>query len=329
MAGTITTFLFILILAIVFSSAVYATLQAPSSSPPILTCTEELVMFSPCLSYVSAPPNNMSETPNPICCSVFTSSVHSSAGNCLCYLLRQPMILGFPLDRSRLLSLSQICTDKSSDESFESLCSLSGLISISSIQLNRLNRIVDVWFLRIWSVVQSRRNFRRFRVSSSQIRLFPVRNGSFRWILLSFVDMSELHSFIYCRWSRICFSSIGRVSSGNFTELRSIPTRNSYRITTTTTTSSTIHLKRLSKDQKLLVSIDHHHDFGHFYPRTHVNDMKLSVITYCLGLLHWYKDFTIGRELKSFLCWVCSAAWLLLLMRLCQLWVVFPWTKMI
>ncbi|XP_010449987.1 PREDICTED: non-specific lipid transfer protein GPI-anchored 2-like [Camelina sativa] len=125
MAATVKTVVFILILAILFSSAVYATLQAPSSSsaPQILTCTEELVMFSPCLPYVSAPPNNISETPNPICCSVFTSSIHSSAGNCLCYLLRQPMILGFPLDRSRLISLSQICTDRSSDESFESRCS--------------------------------------------------------------------------------------------------------------------------------------------------------------------------------------------------------------
>ncbi|KAG7542892.1 Bifunctional inhibitor/plant lipid transfer protein/seed storage helical domain superfamily [Arabidopsis thaliana x Arabidopsis arenosa] len=127
MVATITTFVFILTLAMIFSSsssAVSAT-QAPSSSPPIPTCTEELVMFSPCLPYVSAPPNNMSETPDPICCSVFTSSVHFSAGNCLCYLLRQPMILGFPLDRSRLISLSQICTDQNSDESFESLCSVS------------------------------------------------------------------------------------------------------------------------------------------------------------------------------------------------------------
>ncbi|CAL9225389.1 unnamed protein product [Arabidopsis halleri] len=125
MAATITTVVFILILAITFSSSAVSATQAPSSSPPIPTCTEELVMFSPCLPYVSAPPNNMSETPDPMCCSVFTSSVHFSTGNCLCYLLRQPMILGFPLDRSRLISLSQICTDQNSDESFESLCSLS------------------------------------------------------------------------------------------------------------------------------------------------------------------------------------------------------------
>ncbi|ESQ56091.1 hypothetical protein EUTSA_v10027383mg [Eutrema salsugineum] len=125
MAAKITTVVFILILSITFSSssAVDATTQAPSSSP-VLTCTEELVMFSPCLPFVSAPPNNMSETPNQLCCSVFSSSVHSSAGNCLCYLLRQPMILGFPLDRSRLLSLSQMCIDRSSnDEYFESRCS--------------------------------------------------------------------------------------------------------------------------------------------------------------------------------------------------------------
>ncbi|KAL0716608.1 hypothetical protein Bca4012_065930 [Brassica carinata] len=122
------TIVFILMLAITFSSsAAEAETQPPSSSPPAMTCSEELVMFSPCIPYVSAPPNNVSEAPDPLCCSVFSTSVHSTAGNCLCYLLRQPMILGFPLDRSRLLSLSQICTEfKSSDESFESLCSPSG-----------------------------------------------------------------------------------------------------------------------------------------------------------------------------------------------------------
>ncbi|KAF8115423.1 hypothetical protein N665_0027s0038 [Sinapis alba] len=114
----------ILILAITFSSSSAVTeAQAPSSSPPVLTCTEELVIFSPCLSYVSAPPNNLSDMLDPLCCSVFSTSVHSGTGNCLCYLLRQPMILGFPLDRSRLLSLSQICSNQISDESFESLCS--------------------------------------------------------------------------------------------------------------------------------------------------------------------------------------------------------------
>ncbi|CAH2079130.1 unnamed protein product [Thlaspi arvense] len=125
MAATSTIVMFVLILAITLSySAVAAeTAQAPSSQP-LLTCTEELVMFSPCLPYVSAPPNNISDTPDRLCCTVFSSSVHSTAGNCLCYLLRQPMILGFPLDRSRLISLSQICTDRSSsEESFESLCS--------------------------------------------------------------------------------------------------------------------------------------------------------------------------------------------------------------
>ncbi|CAA7045338.1 unnamed protein product [Microthlaspi erraticum] len=124
MAVSSTTVVFIFVLAISFSSSAVAETHAPSSPPP-LTCTEELVMFSPCLPYVSAPPNNMSETPNPLCCSVFSTSVNSSSGICLCYLLRQPLILGFPLDRSRLLSLSQICNDHSSDESLESLCSLS------------------------------------------------------------------------------------------------------------------------------------------------------------------------------------------------------------
>lgn len=195
MAATSTTGVFIvIILTITFSSSSAAT-QAPSSSPPILTCTEELVMFSPCLPYVSAPPNNLTETPNPLCCSVFSSSVRSNAGKCLCYLLRQPMILGFPLDRSRLLSLSQICTDQSSDESFVSLCSPSGeLISICSIRLSRLTNHRCVNFRDFYLLVQSRRSYRRFRVSSSQIRLFPVKVSFSVESVMFLIDMrDELH----------------------------------------------------------------------------------------------------------------------------------------
>ena len=172
------TIVIILMLAITFSSSstAVAETQGPSSSPPAPTCSEELVMFSPCIPYVSAPPNNISKTPDALCCSVFSTSVHSTAGKCLCYLLRQPMILGFPLDRSRLLSLSQICTEfKSSDESFESLCSPSGLVSNLLIQMESivLNlRCVTLGILIC--VLQCRLSFRRFRVSSSRLPLTTV-----------------------------------------------------------------------------------------------------------------------------------------------------------
>ena len=165
------TIVFILMLAITSSTAVAET-QGPSSSPPAPTCSEELVMFSPCIPYVSAPPNNISKTPDALCCSVFSTSVHSAAGKCLCYLLRQPMILGFPLDRSRLLSLSQICTEfQSSDESFESLCSPSGSVSILLIQIESI--VLNTIGILI-CVLQCRLSFRRFRVSSSRLPLTTV-----------------------------------------------------------------------------------------------------------------------------------------------------------
>ncbi|XP_010532563.1 PREDICTED: uncharacterized protein LOC104808560 [Tarenaya hassleriana] len=116
----------------VTSTAVFLFLTVLSSSvaqlpppPPSLSCTDELVLFSPCLPFVAAPPNNLTETASFQCCSIFAASIDTGGGNCLCYLLREPMILGFPLDRSRVLSLSQICNDGSSDESLESLCSSS------------------------------------------------------------------------------------------------------------------------------------------------------------------------------------------------------------
>ncbi|TKY71144.1 Bifunctional inhibitor/plant lipid transfer protein/seed storage helical domain [Spatholobus suberectus] len=84
-------------------------------------CTEELTSFSACLSYVSYPPNNLTESASDKCCNAFSSAVDSL---CLCYLLRDPLILGFPLNTTRLLSLSSLCPSPTST-SFAFLCSAS------------------------------------------------------------------------------------------------------------------------------------------------------------------------------------------------------------
>ncbi|XP_019447761.1 PREDICTED: non-specific lipid-transfer protein-like protein At2g13820 [Lupinus angustifolius] len=67
-------------------------------------CIEEVVSFSSCLEYVSTPPNNLSDSPSINCC----NSLHFES-LCLCHLLRNPNLLGFPLNTTSLLSLSSLC----------------------------------------------------------------------------------------------------------------------------------------------------------------------------------------------------------------------------
>ncbi|KAK3190087.1 hypothetical protein Dsin_029648 [Dipteronia sinensis] len=54
-------------------------LPATSAQPPLQPagCVDELVAFSPCLSYVSAPPNNVTETAASQCCDAFSSVLDS------------------------------------------------------------------------------------------------------------------------------------------------------------------------------------------------------------------------------------------------------------
>ncbi|XP_058732134.1 non-specific lipid transfer protein GPI-anchored 25-like isoform X1 [Vicia villosa] len=96
--------LFLLMLSLSFFAVTEAT-PPPSSRGG---CTDQLTLFSPCLSYVSSLPNNLTETPSTECCNSFSSSF---APNSLCffYLLRGNHTLGFPLNSTRLLSLSSLC----------------------------------------------------------------------------------------------------------------------------------------------------------------------------------------------------------------------------
>ncbi|KAJ4722499.1 Bifunctional inhibitor/plant lipid transfer protein/seed storage helical domain containing protein [Melia azedarach] len=97
------------------------TSSQPSPPPPPPSgCATELVAFSPCLPYVSLPPNNLTDTVMPECCNVVSSAFQSGDGDCLCYLLRQPLIFGFPLNETRVLSLSSVCN---ANGSVELICS--------------------------------------------------------------------------------------------------------------------------------------------------------------------------------------------------------------
>ncbi|WJX60059.1 hypothetical protein P8452_45309 [Trifolium repens] len=94
---------------LLISLSIFAVTEAAAPPPPPpSSCTDQLILFSPCLSYVSSPPNNLTETPSTKCCDAFSSSFAPNS-LCFCYLLRDDHILGFPLNSTRLLSLSSLC----------------------------------------------------------------------------------------------------------------------------------------------------------------------------------------------------------------------------
>lgn len=131
------------------------TLSEPpelSSTPPefsstTIGCADELVAFSPCLPYISDPPNNISDTPPVECCDNFVAALIDNTAICLCYLVRNPQILGFPISSVKLLSLTSVCPVEEKEGvgnlSLESLCA--GLDSdytyydLPVTTLNRLN----------------------------------------------------------------------------------------------------------------------------------------------------------------------------------------------
>jgi hypothetical protein len=95
---------------LLISLSIFAVAEAAAPPPPPpSSCTDQLILFSPCLSYVSSPPNNLTETASTKCCDAFSSSFAPNS-LCFCYLLRDDHILGFPLNSTRLLSLSSLAS---------------------------------------------------------------------------------------------------------------------------------------------------------------------------------------------------------------------------
>ncbi|KAK9054833.1 hypothetical protein SSX86_025912 [Deinandra increscens subsp. villosa] len=101
---------------------------APSSPAPG-GCADSVISFSPCLPYISAPPNDLSDEPSSQCCDIFDGAFDADEADCLCYLVRQNSLLGFPLNVTKLLSLSDLCSVKNNSQangtynSLESICS--------------------------------------------------------------------------------------------------------------------------------------------------------------------------------------------------------------
>ncbi|XP_009783115.1 non-specific lipid transfer protein GPI-anchored 25-like [Nicotiana tabacum] len=104
----------------------------PSTPPPSSGCADELVAFSPCLPFISGSPNNISDSPPVQCCDNFAAAFDDNTAICLCYLVHNPQILGFPINSTKLMSLASVCPvkEKEGEEnlSLESLCSGSTML---------------------------------------------------------------------------------------------------------------------------------------------------------------------------------------------------------
>ncbi|XP_030456693.2 non-specific lipid transfer protein GPI-anchored 25 [Syzygium oleosum] len=97
-------------------AAAAAAPPPPPPSPPAPDgCAGQIVLLSPCLPYVSSPPNDLASTAPPPCCAALSFARDSGFVGCLCYLVREPAMLGFPLNGTRLRSLPSDCSLAAAD----------------------------------------------------------------------------------------------------------------------------------------------------------------------------------------------------------------------
>ncbi|KAL5712555.1 hypothetical protein ACHQM5_014716 [Ranunculus cassubicifolius] len=96
----------LLLLTTIFIATTITTTTASQQQP----CKDELTGISPCLPYISSPPNNLSFSPSSQCCDLYNSSFINGNASCLCYLLRHDSMLGFPLNNTRISSLTTLCS---------------------------------------------------------------------------------------------------------------------------------------------------------------------------------------------------------------------------
>ncbi|KAF0898573.1 hypothetical protein E2562_008160 [Oryza meyeriana var. granulata] len=102
------------------AAALLAAATAPASAagafsevPPATPCTAAIVSIAPCLAHVAlvAPPARPAPAPTEACCAAFLRGVSPSGGGegCFCHLLRDPLLLGFPVNTARLGALLPTC----------------------------------------------------------------------------------------------------------------------------------------------------------------------------------------------------------------------------
>ncbi|EPS73212.1 hypothetical protein M569_01548, partial [Genlisea aurea] len=92
------------------------------------SCTDELLKFSSCLPYVAVSPNNVSESAPSRCCEVVVEAFRDGSAVCFCYLVSRPSILGFPLNSTKVSTLSAVCQHSESNSSLGPVCSGSSML---------------------------------------------------------------------------------------------------------------------------------------------------------------------------------------------------------
>lgn len=98
--------LLLLATTVMLTSSAPLTLRPPGEPSE---CALSLVSLSPCLSYIAGPPNHAATAPSVICCGTFYQTIITSGPACVCYLVRDPLILGFPIDTGRLVAMFPSC----------------------------------------------------------------------------------------------------------------------------------------------------------------------------------------------------------------------------
>ena len=110
--------LLLLVAASLVPAPASSTADAPASASAYAAarCAATIVSISPCLPHVAAvaPPLAASPpAPTDACCVAFLRAVNPSGGGggdgCLCHLLRNPFLLGFPVDAALLGTLLPAC----------------------------------------------------------------------------------------------------------------------------------------------------------------------------------------------------------------------------
>ncbi|CAI0559440.1 unnamed protein product [Linum tenue] len=135
------------LLLLLAANANAAAAVAPSTPSPE-DCVTDMVAFSPCFGYVSAPPNGVRRHRlSAKCCSVVLESFSTGGSKCYCQLVKQPLLFGFPLNRTRIASLPALCSRRHANDSSTAVAKLdSSLESICAGSFSWkpfLNRVLD------------------------------------------------------------------------------------------------------------------------------------------------------------------------------------------
>ncbi|KAI3979774.1 hypothetical protein MKX01_013869 [Papaver californicum] len=62
-----------------------------------------------CLPYISSSPNNLTDEVPSSCCDRYKSTYGTGSVACLCHLVKEPCLLGFPVNITRMFELSTVC----------------------------------------------------------------------------------------------------------------------------------------------------------------------------------------------------------------------------